>query len=58
MGDQDFTTKGKIRELSDKFKQKFCPWCTFSQFYDHGYLKELIVVNSLITKQSPVELSP
>ena len=57
-GGSRFTTKGGTSELSDKFKQKFCPWCTFSQFYDHGYLKELIVVNSLITKQSPVELSP
>ena len=53
-----FTTKGKIRELLDKFKQKFCPWCTFSQFHNHDSLKELIVINSIITKQCPVELSP
>ena len=57
-GGSRFTTKGRIRELSDKFKQKFCQWCTFSQFYDHEYLKELIVVKSLIRKQSPVELFP
>ena len=57
-GGSRFTTKGGTRELLDKFKQKFCPWCTFSQFHNHDSLKELIVINSIITKQCPVELSP
>ena len=57
-GGSRFTTKEGTRELLDKSKQIFCSWCTFSQFYDHDYFKELIVINSLITKQCPVELSP
>ena len=57
-GGSRFTTKEGTRELLDKSKQIFWSWCTFSQFYDHDYFKELIVINSLITKQCPVELSP
>ena len=43
---------GDTGELFDKFKQKFCLWCTFSQFHNHDFLKELIVIKSLITKLS------
>ena len=41
---------GDTGKLFDKFKQKFCLWCTFSQFHNHDFLKELIVIKSLITK--------
>ena len=56
-GGSRFTIKGETRELLDKFKQKIFPWCTFSQFHNHDSLNELIVINSIIIKQCPVELS-
>ena len=57
-GGSRLTNKGGSGELLDKFKQKFYPYCTFSQFHVHDYLKELIVMKPFIRKQCLVELYP
>ena len=57
MGGQDL----QLREGSGRFQtnlsKNFANGAHF-QFYDHDYLKELIIVKFLIRKQSPVELFP
>ena len=57
MGDQDLQLREGPVSFQTNLSKNFAHGAHF-QFHNHDYLKELIVINSLITKQGPVELSP